>query len=165
MRRPIEGPRMIPRTLAWLVLASAAPLAGARSEPAQGAQLELAELRLRDARLGFTPESVRRARGVLEAASAELGERAVALLTLGGGGASSDVARIEARLGNGEGLERSAALFALGELANAGWPALERALGRDTAGLEDALCVGLALAARQGVTVADERLRLLAAGE
>src|SRR5262245_34572963 len=157
---------MSPRFLGLLILASA-PLLGAQSEPTQEPQL--GELRQRDARLAFTPESARRARAVLEAASAEerdeVGERAMAMLTLGCGGGAGDAARVEARLESGEGAERSVALFALGELASAGWPSLERALGRDTAGLEDALCVGLALAARRGVRAADERLRVLAAGD
>jgi len=160
---------MLPRSLGWPVLLIAAALAGARAEPARAAQTELGELRLRDARLAFTAESARRARAVLEAAPAdgrdEVGERATALLALGCGGAGGDVARIEARLESGAGAEREAALFALGELAHAGWPALERALGRDTAGLEDALCVGLALAARDGASAAEERLRVLAGGD
>lgn len=160
---------MLPRSLRWLVLLTAVSFTGAEPEPARVAQAELAELRLRDARASFTPESARRARAVLEAATvegpSEVEELAAALLALGCGGASGDVTRLELRLEGGEVAERCAALFALGELASAGWPALQRALERDTGGLEEALCVALALAVRGGASPAEERLRALAAGE
>lgn len=157
------------------------------SSGASGAQVEVgaarpAELQARDTRLSFTTESARRARAALEPTppeapgGAEAGEpeeveevsveeRAVALLALGAGGGSSDVARLESVFENGTPLERRAALFALGELAGTGWPALARRLEQDTSGFEEPLCLALALAARGGAGAAEARLHALAEGE
>src|SRR5262245_5812451 len=133
-----------PLTLVLLLMASARP--GAQAVP-ETKRPELSELAQRDGRIAFTPESARRARGVLEAEMAagrdQVEERAVALLALGCGGAGGDVARIEARLESGELPERRAALFALGELGDGGLAAIERARARDHAGLEESLCVAL----------------------
>jgi hypothetical protein len=177
---------MLPRWLRLAVwLAIAAP-SGAQSEPVPGQRSRLAELAARDARLEFTAESARRARAFLDTSPpVQIGgaaqvaeeplpsggdedaaeERALALFALGGGGGSGDVARIESVLESGALPERRAALFALGELAGAGWPALERVLVRDTAGLEETLCLALALAARGGAGAAEERLHALAEDE
>jgi len=159
---------MLPRS-SWFLTCVAVASGGLHSGAAYRAQTELDALRLRDARVTFTAESARRARAVLEAAPAvgreQMEERAVALLALGCGGAGGDLARIEARLESGTPAERSAALFALGELELTGWAALARALERETTGLEEPLCVALALAVRDGALAARERLQALAAGD
>src|SRR5262245_38354302 len=119
----------------------------------------------RDARLSFTAESAARARAVLAAAPLEVETRAAALLALGGGRVSADLARIESALADGKPLERRAALFALGEMGAAGMPALERALAGDTSGLEEPLAVALVWAQPRGAAAAGARLDALAQGE
>ena len=124
-----------------------------------------AEREARDARLSFSSDSAARARAALVAGPVEVEERALALLALGGGRASGDLARLESALSDGKPLERRAALFALGEMGVAGMPALERALAGDLAGLEQALCVALLVAERRGAAAAGERLSALAQKE
>ncbi len=160
------------RLVLFAALSASTGASGAQVASGVPRPSELAQLQARDLRLSFTAEAARRARAALENAPAEerddaeecadVEERAVAVLALGCGGGSADVARIESGLESGALPERRAAAFALGELASTGWPALERALTRDTAGLEEALCVTLALAARRGASVAEKRLWSLA---
>src|SRR5262245_4688129 len=107
---------MLPRWFRSLVLVAVAGPAVAQSEPPRDTGPSLAELRARDARLSFTPESARRARAALEGPAEgrdEVDERAALLVALGAGGGGGDAARIEAGLASSDVLEHRAALFAL----------------------------------------------------
>lgn len=154
---------LLPLLLASLVLAARAPRLAPVVQAPFAAEDPAARL-ARDARLSFSADSSARARAVLDAGPLEVEARAVALLALGGGRASGDLARLESALADGKPLERRAALFALGEMGAAGMPALERALAGDSQGLEDALCVALLVAGRRGAGTALAQLGTLARG-
>jgi len=100
---------------------AAAQQPGASSDvagPRRQAGLSFADRVARDARLSFTSRSADQARTLLADREAAVEERAAAWIALGCAGAVRERPELEDRVLRGSGLEREAALLALGELSS-----------------------------------------------
>ena len=164
----------VPLILVAVLAVFAAPPAGARppaaprppgQAPSATAALRAAktpaELRARDARLGFLPSSAVSATRVLAGGELDGPGRSAALLALGSGGGRSERERLESWATTGTTPERRAAILALGELGAGSAPFLLKLLASEGPAASDAIALALL---RTGASSALEGVRAVAEG-